>query len=86
MQKRSYHPMLVVMFHLQLLNTEVLKQIPYSTRMYWKQLEQEKQFGFEVVEDYLLRNADIKAVYTSKLVFKVCRCLSPVISWRKSLK
>jgi hypothetical protein len=73
MHKRSYHPMLVVLFHLQLLDAALLKQIPYSTRTYWKQLEQEKQFGFEVVEDYLLRNADIKAVYTSKLVFKVCR-------------
>jgi hypothetical protein len=73
MQKRSYHPMLIVLFHLQLLDVQLLKQIPYSTRTYWKQLEQETQFGFEVVEDYLLRNVDIKAVYTSKLVFKVCR-------------
>jgi hypothetical protein len=49
MHKRSYHPMLVVLFHLQLLDAALLKQIPYSTRTYWKQLEQEKQFGFEVV-------------------------------------
>ncbi len=78
MYKRSYHPMLVVLFHLQLLDVQLLRQIPYSTRTYWKQLNQEKQFGFEVVEDYLLRNADIKAVYTSKLVFKVCRLVCRV--------
>ncbi|MGL5888898.1 MAG: hypothetical protein ACRC3B_03385 [Bacteroidia bacterium] len=73
MQKRSYHPMLIVLFHLQLLDKQTLKQIPHSTRTYWKHLEQETQFGFDAVENYLLRNADIRAVYTSKLVFKVCR-------------
>jgi hypothetical protein len=78
MHKRSYHPMLVVLFHLQLLDAQVLKQIPYSTRTYWKQLNQEKQFGFEVVEDYLLSNADIKAVYTNKTVFKICRLVCRV--------
>ena len=73
MQKRSYHPMLIVLFHLQLLDKHLLTKIPHSTRCYWKHLQQEKQFGFEAVEEYLLRNADIRAVYTNKLVFKVCR-------------
>ena len=65
--------MLIVLFHLQLLDKQLLKQIPHSTRTYWKHLDQEKQFGFDAVEDYLLRNADIRTVYTNKLVFKVCR-------------
>ena len=80
MHKRSYHPMLIVLFHLQLLDKQLLTQIPHSTRFYWKHLQQEKQFGFEAVEEYLLRNADIRAVYTSKIVFKVCRLVCRIHS------
>ncbi len=71
--KRSYHPLLIVLFHLNLLDRELLRQIPYSTRKYWNDTEQENQFGYDAVHDYLKSQLDIRAVFTSKQLYRFVR-------------
>jgi hypothetical protein len=71
--KRSYHPLLIVLFQIGILDKQILKQIPYSTRHYWNHTSQEDQFGYEYVLPFLETQLDLKAVYTSKLVFRFCR-------------
>ncbi|MGL4598047.1 MAG: hypothetical protein ACRCYO_10980 [Bacteroidia bacterium] len=73
MHKRSYHPMLIVLFHLQLLDNELLKKIPPSTKTYWKQTIQNDQFGYVAVAEYMQKHDDIRSVYKSKLLFKFMR-------------
>ncbi|MDQ3110869.1 MAG: hypothetical protein M3R17_13330, partial [Bacteroidota bacterium] len=71
--KRSYHPFLIVLFHLELLDKNILRQIPYSTRKYWNGIAQEKQFGYPEVSDYLDAQRDIRSVFTSKKLFSFMR-------------
>ncbi len=73
MHKRSYHPMLIVLFHLQLLDKELLQNIPPSTKTYWKQTLQENQFGYVAIAAYMQKHEDIRSVYTSKLLFRFMR-------------
>ena len=56
--KRSYHPLLIVLFHLQLPDQATLHQIPFSTRAYWRNISQEDQFGYEAVRAYLEAQLD----------------------------
>ncbi len=72
-RKNSYHPMLVVLFRLKILDEIVLKQIPASTISYWNSIDHTTQFGFDEVEDYMQKHEDIRGVYTSKLVFRFTR-------------
>jgi hypothetical protein len=83
--KRSYHPLLIVLFHLQLLSKDVLKQIPHSTRAYWNHILQQEQFGYDAVKDYLHANLDIRAVYESKQVFRVARFVCRIYDGYKSI-
>jgi hypothetical protein len=71
--KRSYHPMLIVLFHLQLLDNELLQDIPSSTKTYWKQIIQNNQFGYDSVAEYMRKHNDIRSVYKSKLLFRFMR-------------
>ncbi len=73
LRKTSYHPMLLVLFRLNLLNDTVLKEIPATTISYWNSIDHTTQFGFEAVQDYMQRHEDIKGVYTSKLLFQFTR-------------
>jgi transposase InsO family protein len=72
-RKTSYHPMLLVLFRLKLLDEALLKQIPASTISYWNSIDHTAQFGFAAVEDYMQKHNDIRGVYTSKLVFRFAR-------------
>jgi hypothetical protein len=72
-RKNSYHPMLLVLFRLKLLDNALLKEIPASTVSYWNSIDHSTQFGFDVVEEYMKRHEDIRGVYTSKLVFRFTR-------------
>lgn len=75
--KRSYHPMLIVLFHLDLLDHALVKQIPHSTRSYWKCHDQQDQFGYENVREFMTVNMDIRAIHQVKLIRRfvhfVCR-------------
>jgi transposase InsO family protein len=72
-RKTSYHPMLLVLFRLKILDETVLKQIPASTISYWNSIDHTTQFGFDAVEEYMEKYDDISGVYTSKLVFRFTR-------------
>ncbi|MCK6640925.1 MAG: hypothetical protein L6Q81_12660 [Bacteroidia bacterium] len=64
--KRSYHPLIIVMFHLQILDTEFLKNVPYSTRNSWRKQIQEKQFGYDIAQEFMQTNLNLVAIYKSK--------------------
>ncbi|MFZ6025671.1 MAG: hypothetical protein ACOYVG_14570 [Bacteroidota bacterium] len=46
--KRSYHPYILLAFHLQLLPPQVFLQLPRSTKQYSKSKNQADLFGFEL--------------------------------------
>jgi hypothetical protein len=72
-RKNSYHPMLLALFRLKLLDEIILKQIPAFTISYWNSIDYTAQFGFGAVEDYIQKHEDIRGVYTSKLIFRFTR-------------
>lgn len=68
--KRSYHPLVIVLFHLNILDKELLQQIPYATRCYWRKTMQQEQFGYEQVREFMDHNLDLLTVYKSKQLFR----------------
>jgi hypothetical protein len=72
-RKTSYHPILMVLFGLNILNLTILSQVPESTIKYWHSIDHTTQFGFDAVEAYMQKHEVIKGVYMSKIVFRFTR-------------
>lgn len=71
--KRTYHPFLLVLFHLDILDKEIRQQIPYSTISYWNRHPHQESFGYEFVKEYMDNHKDIRAVFTSKHLYRFVR-------------
>ena len=72
-RKRSYHPFLLVLFHLNILDKEVIRQIPYSTISHWNNRDHTDYFGYEFAQEYMNNHKDIRAVFTSKQLYRFVR-------------
>jgi hypothetical protein len=50
--KQTYHPLVRMFYHLELLPDHQLKQIPYTTKRDWNNTNHNELFGFDWVEPY----------------------------------
>ena len=91
--KRIYHPMFIALYMMNVLDKNIVFQIPKSTRHQWQQTHQADMFGFEYISNYTRDLEAIKEMFevsflrrTSKAICKVYRCFRKVITEIKGYK
>ncbi|WP_157821855.1 hypothetical protein [Tenacibaculum sp. Bg11-29] len=76
MYKRSYHPLVIVMYTSGMLDDKQLAQIPKTTRYNWNQFAHDNYYGNDWATDYIEQFDTIKDVFASKFLFKSLRFLT----------
>lgn len=70
-----YHPLLVILYHSNMLSANEMKTIARSTRYRWDQFRHEDYFGAEMIETYIKQFEEIKNVYSRKHLYQSVRIL-----------
>ena len=78
--KRSYHPSILIAFHLNFLPEKLSAALPRSTRSDWMQKEQQLQFGYDWFMDNKDRFATLQCVAANEHLLKVNKALIKVIA------
>lgn len=73
--KRTYHPLVIILYKHNMLTREQIHSIPKSTRHYWNSLNHNCMYGNEWATDYVTQFDDIKQVFTHKYMFRTMRLL-----------
>jgi len=84
--KTSYHPYLLIAFHLNCLPEEWLEHIPRSTRHQWKQKDVSAQFGYDwyVQNRHLFRT--LEQVASNKKLLRVNKALVQLIVLKRFIQ
>jgi hypothetical protein len=64
--KNKYHPMIILLYHSNMLSPEQMALIPPTTKSNWRKFIHQDYFGFEMVKDYIEDFDYIKEVLTKK--------------------
>ena len=83
--KLTYHPYLIIAFHLHCLPDELRARIPRSTRFDWSQKELSTAFGFEWACHQEQFFATLQQVATSHKLLRVNIALLRIIAIRRFL-
>ena len=59
-RKRTYHPLVLLCYQLNILDQKYINQIPRTTLNYWDTFSHEDVYGYNWVKDYI--NTDLKVV------------------------
>lgn len=74
--KRSYHPLIILLYHSNMLSPEELAKIPRSTKKNWNKFSHESYYGYEMAAEYICEFEAIKNVLTNKHMRYGLQCLS----------
>ncbi|HEV2478183.1 MAG TPA: hypothetical protein VGS79_00905 [Puia sp.] len=83
--KLTYHPYLIIAFHLRCLPDELHERIPRSTRFDWSRKELNTTFGFEWASGQHQRFETLQQVATSKKLLRVNLALLRIIAIKRFL-
>ena len=81
--KRSYHPSILIAFHLKFLPEELSSALPRSTRSGWNHKEQRLQFGYDWFIDNKDRFATLQCVAANEHLIKINKALIKIIALRR---
>jgi hypothetical protein len=73
--KRTYHPLIILLYKSNILSLEQIKSIPRTTRWVWDNTELSNNFGGEWASEYMIQFNDIKLVYSKKYFYKSIRLI-----------
>lgn len=68
--KRTYHPLIILLYHSKMLNLEQVQEIPYTTRKNWDSFAHSAYFGHEMAADYIQHFDQINTIYSRKYLRK----------------
>ena len=71
--KRNYHPMTILLYTSDMLDTEQLKQLPKTTKHNWNKFKHEDYYGYDWAEAYIEQFDNIKDVFASAFLYKAMR-------------
>lgn len=84
--KRSYHPYIPLAFHLSLLSEDSLKQVPRSTKRYWKSKKTAALFGFELCPQQQDLLNTLSLIAQNKHLMAINKALLYVIAIKKFIQ
>lgn len=73
--KRSYHPLVSILYMHGMLPDEQIKQLPKTTRHNWNNYSHSDHFGYEWIEDFLVDFEDIQAVFKRKHLMRTLKLI-----------
>ncbi len=73
--KRSYHPLVCMLYMHGMLTEAQMKQLPKTTKHNWNHYDHEDHFGHEWIQDFLADFDDIKSVFQRKHLMKTLKLI-----------
>jgi len=83
--KRNYHPIVILMYHCNMLSFQELQKIPKRTRYNWNDFEHENYYGHDWAKDYIKNFDMIKDVYSSKYLLQATKFMCVISSGFRGL-
>ena len=73
--KRTYHPLIIILFNSGMLSLEELSEILRTTKHNWKHFNHDNYFGYQWAETYIKQFDEIKDVFQSKFTARTIKTI-----------
>jgi hypothetical protein len=83
--KRTYHPMLMVMYFAGTLDKRVLREISPTTIQYWKSLDHTEMYGYDLIQDTFNNYTRLEFSIRKLVIQQSIRICSRIIHTYKSV-
>jgi hypothetical protein len=75
MTNNRYHPLVILLYHSNMLSIKQIENIPRSTRYRWDKFEHQDYYGTEWADSYVNQFEQIKQVYARKNLYRTVKFL-----------
>ena len=73
--KKSYHPLIIMLYTSGMLSEQQIKEIPKTTRWNWDKFIAEQHFHYNRAEDYVKDLNNFSKIYQEKQLYRTIKFL-----------